>query len=79
MQLLQVQLISKVVPWEVIFCYIGKVSFSLTHKLGVAASALKPPFVRICSENVSLLTGLESHGVLSGCTDLHLIIRKECL
>lgn len=79
MQLLQVQLISKVVPWEVIFCYIGKVSFSLTHKLGVAASALKPPLVRICSENVSLLTGLESHGVLSGCMDLHMIIRKECL
>lgn len=42
------------------FSYVGKVLFSLTHELGIAASALEALAVRICSENMSLLKGLES-------------------
>lgn len=58
-------LISVAVPWQAVFSYVGKVFFSLVHKLGIAANILKLHLaVRLCSENVSLLMGLESQRVL---------------
>lgn len=42
--------------------------FSLTHELGLAASALKPLAVRIRSESMSVFKGLKSLEVLGNCS-----------